>query len=495
MQSSRSFQIVVISPLIFVVFLLLQINERLTMTNRRNFLQAGMLGAGTGAVGVTRQLFASAADGKQPKRFIFIHKGNGLLPSTLAPPSLSQEDAEKEKRKEAFSVDLAAHDLPNWMQSLDDHKENLTILQGLSGKMCTTGHHTWQSSLGVYKANERLSSIKWATVDFELARLFPSPLEHIELACFPTGGGNSRGNINGIEKGFSARGPQQPNYAFGSPKIAMRELFKSVSNSESAKTQYQLNRLVLEFAAKQQLGLTGELTGLERAKVLNYANSIEDIRKRNRKVDEMSDSIRRCVPTLDSKYFADDVSTVDRQIGFSEILLATLMSGMVNVVTFTVDELGTPYTGVSDVENETINLHDVGHGKPVGRFQAEEVREKVRHHHMDLINTIVSRLKAVPEGDGNMFDNTMLLYFPDNGETHHSHGTEWPFIVLAGRNSKLDVAGKYVRLPAWGKSGHQTLGNWYTTILNAYGNPIPHYGDFDITLEADQSGPIRQFLG
>ena len=61
----------------------------------------------------------------------------------------------------------------------------MTILQGLSGKMCTTGHHTWQSSLGAYKANERLSSIKWATVDFELARLFPSPFEHIELACFP----------------------------------------------------------------------------------------------------------------------------------------------------------------------------------------------------------------------------------------------------------------------------------------------------------------------
>ena len=95
--------------------------------------------------------------------------------------------------------------------------------------MCTTGHHTWQSSLGVYKANERLSSIKWATVDFELARLFPSPLGHLELACFPNGGGNARGNINGVETGFSARGPQQPNLAYGSPKVALRELFKQVS--------------------------------------------------------------------------------------------------------------------------------------------------------------------------------------------------------------------------------------------------------------------------
>ena len=164
----------------------------------------------------------------------------------------------------SFEVELKNHDLPDWMGALNEHKENMTILQGLSGKMCTTGHHTWQSSLGVYKANERLSSIKWATVDFELAKLNPSPLEHIELACFPSGGGNSRGNINGIEKGFSARGPQQPNYAFGSPKVAMQELFKSVLSDKDSQVQYQLERRLLEFAAKNEGGLSEELRGLEK---------------------------------------------------------------------------------------------------------------------------------------------------------------------------------------------------------------------------------------
>jgi len=91
----------------------------------------------------------------------------------------------------------------------------------------------------------------------------------------------------------------------------------------------------------------------------------------------------------------------------------------------------------------------------------------------------------------------MLLYFPDNGETHHSNGVEWPFIVLAGGNVRLDIAGKYIRLPKHGDEGHKTLGNWYTTILNAYGNPISHYGDLDLALEKmkrDQTGPIRPFL-
>jgi hypothetical protein len=468
------------------------------MQTRREFLASTALGAG--ATLLAPQLtsaFAASEAGKPPMRFIFMHKGNGLFPHALVPPTFSASDMQKEKQKEAFDVDLHQHELPPWMQQLEQHKAELTILQGLSGKMCTTGHHTWQSSLGVYAANERLSSIKWATVDFELAKLFPSPLEHIELACFPIGGGNARGNIYGIEKGFSARGPQQPNYAFGSPKVAIDELFKSVSTNDADRIRYELDRKVLEFTAGNQSRLGQELAGLERAKIANYAQAVEAIRTRNKSLEAMGAVISKNVPQLDAKYFAENLTTIDCQRGHTEILLSTLISGMTNVVTFTVDELGTLYSGVPGLEDEKINLHDVGHGKGVGKLSADEVRDSVRQCHMQLIDTIVTRLKGVPEGNGTMFDNTMLFYFPDNGETHHSSGIEWPFLVLSGRNAKLDIAGRYIRLPHWGREGHKTLGNWYTTILNAYGNPIKHYGDLDLGLnkfKIEQTGPISRFL-
>ena len=464
------------------------------MKNRREFLSHTL--AGTAAMSLTAPgLLANSSTGKPPMRFIFIHKGNGLLPESLVPPTFDKEQLEAEKGKESFSADLDDHDLPQWMSPIAEHTKNMTILQGLSGKMCTTGHHTWCSSLGAFKANERLSSIKWATVDFELAKLFPSPFEHIELACFPNGGGNARGNINGIEKGFSARGAQQPNYAFGSPKVAIQELFKSVSANETQRTRYELERRMLQFLAANETDLIAQLDEVERSKVANYAAAIQDIRGRNRRVDTMSDVIRKHVPQLDERYLAEDLSTIDRQFGLTEVLLSTLISGMTNVVTFTVDELGTRYTGLSDLEGENINLHDVGHNKSIGGFAASEIREKVRRQHMTLIDRIVTRLKSVPEASGSMFDNTMLFYFSDNGETHHSKGTEWPFIVLAGDNARLDISRRYIRLPGYGKPGHKTLGNWYTTLLNGYGNNIDHYGAMDVGLTIQQQGPIQQFLG
>lgn len=464
-----------------------------TMKNRREFLTHSL--AGAGALGLAPQaLFGDVTQNKPPMRFIFIHKGNGLLPSSLVPPTFDRKQNEAEERRQSFVADLDEHDLPEWMSPISGHKKNLTILQGLSGKMCTTGHHTWCSSLGAYKANERLSSIKWATVDFELAKLFPSPFHHIELACFPSSGGNSRGNIDGIEKGFSARGPQQPNYAFGSPKVAMQELFQSVSGNQDAQTRYELERKMLAFLSTDEASLASRLNGLEQRKVANYADALQDIRQRNQRVEAMGEVIRKNIPQLKPKYLADKLSTVDRQFGLVEILLSTLISGMTNVVTFTADELGTRYTGLPGIEGESVNLHDVGHGKSLAGVEAVDIREMVRLQHMTLIDTIVTRLKSVPEAGGTMFDNTMLFYLPNNGETHHSKGTEWPFIVLAGDNTNLDISRRYIRLPGYGKAGHKTLGNWYTTILNANGNLIDHYGSLDVALNIDQKGPIEQFL-
>lgn len=465
------------------------------MTTRREFM-ATAFSAGAVAALPSSFTWAKPDTRKPPMRFIFLHRGNGLFPSMLAPPTLSKADAEKDAKKEALTLDLDKHDLPEWMSPLAAHKKNLTLLQGLSGKMCTTGHHTWCSSLGVFKANERVSSIKWATVDFELAKLFPSPMEHIELACFPLGGGNARGTLNGIATGFSARGVQQPNYAFGSPKIAVQELFKSVSTNKNVQVQTQLARNLLQFVGGHENQQAQSLGGSEKNKVQNYADSIEAIRERERKIEQMADAIRQHVPKLDAKYLADELTTIDRQRGHVEVLLAALVSGLTNVVAFTVDELGHEYTGLPGLEGEKINLHDVGHGKSFGGLSAEEIRLVHQRHHMTLIDTIVTRLKKIPEGTGTMFDNTMLCYFPDNGETHHSNGTEFPFIVLSGQNSKLNIARQYIRLPGYGQPGHKTLGNWYTTLLNAYGNPIKHYGDIDPGLARfgiDQLGAIKEF--
>ena len=71
-------------------------------------------------------------------------------------------------------------------------------------------------------------------------------------------------------------------------------------------------------------------------------------------------------------------------------------------------------------------------------------------------------------------------------------------MILAGDNTRLNIGRRYIRLPNYGDAGHKTLGNFYTTLLNAYGNPIEHYGALDVGLNAygiDQTGPMTKLMG
>jgi hypothetical protein len=122
-------------------------------TTRREFMATAALGA-SGLTLAPRVAWAKPAAGKPPMRFIFLHKGNGLFPSVMVPPSLSKDDVAIEAKKGPLNLDMAKHELPAWMKPVAAHQGDLTILQGLSGKMCTTGHHTWCSSLGVFRANQ-----------------------------------------------------------------------------------------------------------------------------------------------------------------------------------------------------------------------------------------------------------------------------------------------------------------------------------------------------
>jgi hypothetical protein len=358
--------------------------------------------------------------------------------------------------------------------------------------MSENGHWSYSSVMGAYKSGRNsLSGIKRATIDFELAKLFPSPFGHVELSLT----GNYSTFRAGIVAGYSAPGPHQRNYCYADPQTAYNELFKSVTNPGAVDS----DNAMLEFLQREESLKAGVLRGYEKLKLSNHIKSIEAIRERNQQVAKMSNDIAQHLPKIDKNHVdgGPNASTPEKQEAFTDIIIAAFITGLTNMVTYTIDELSTPVKGLPGNEGDHISIHELGHNGSYSGVPAEEIREKIRIGHIRQIATIIEKLKSVPEGKGTMFDNTMILYFPENGEGHHSWGTEAPFVILAGDNCKLNIAGRYIRLPYHGTEGHKTLGNWYTTLLNAHGNPIEHYGDLDLEMSRkkfDQTGPIKQFL-
>ena len=463
-------------------------------TSRRHFLKTSAVGAGlfalTPAAGNCLEASGQIA---APCRFVFIRKSNGIRPNELAPPTFSDQVKAQDGRKQAMEVDLNQHELPEWLRPLESHRQHLSILQGLSCKMSENGHWSYSSVMGAYKSGRNsLSGIKRATIDFELARLFPSPFGHVELSLT----GNYSSFRTGIVAGYSAPGPHQRNYCYADPQTAYNELFKSVVDPGGVDSENEM----LEFLQSDETSKAQVLKGYEKLKLSGHIDSLESIRERNRKVAMMSASIRKFLPVI-GRVHADggaNASTPEKQKAMTDILIAALATGLTNVVTYTIDELSTPIKGIPGNEGDHISIHELGHNGGYSGISADIIREKIRVGHTRQVAQIVEGLKAVPEGKGTMFDNTMILYFPENGEGHHSHGTEAPFVIMAGSNCRLDLAGRYIRLPYHATAGHKTLSNWYTTLLNAYGNPIRHYGDLDLEMsrrKLDQTGAISQLMG
>ena len=154
------------------------------MKTRRDFLKTTALGAGALSLTPCFNLFgAEAASSGFPKRFVFIRKSNGERPNEVALPTLSAKDKAAEEKKQPLEVDLTKHELPVYLRGLEKHKANMCILQGLSCMMSENGHYSYSSIMGAFKSNrDSLSGIKRATIDFELAKLYPSPFGHIELS-------------------------------------------------------------------------------------------------------------------------------------------------------------------------------------------------------------------------------------------------------------------------------------------------------------------------
>ena len=440
-------------------------------------------------------LFAASDEGAvvapaAPHRFVFVRKSNGNLTNQFGLPSFSSDELKKHKEKQAFDVDLAKHELPDWLKGLDEYKNNMTILHGISMSVSGGGHFSYSGCMGAYKAGrDILGNIKRATVDFELAKLFPSPFGHVEMSLAVPHGRDHRA---GIVSGYSAPAPKQRNYCYADPMTAYNELFKSVTDVNAVATDNALLDSLYEQEKRRLKGLDGD----ERLKISDQVASLQSIRDRNIKVAALGDKIKRHLPEIDPIHASggENATLPQKQAAFTDVIVAALASGLTNVVTYTIDDLGTDITSLPENDQKT-SIHQIGHGGQIAG--AAHMRNVIKTHHMKQVKTLVTKLKAIPEGSGTLFDNTTIIYMPETGAGHHSPDTEAPMVLVTGKNSKLDVAGRYIRLPFHGTEGHKTLSNWYTTLLNAYGNPIEHYGDLDLTMQRnrlEQIGAIDRFL-
>ncbi len=104
----------------------------------------------------------------------------------------------------------------------------------------------------------------------------------------------------------------------------------------------------------------------------------------------------------------------------------------------------------------------------------------INRFHVEQFAYLIARLRAAPEGEGNLLDRSMIVYgsgiSDGNAHTHH----DLP-ILVAGRGNGTIRPGRHVRLPA-----ETPLTNLHLSLLDRMGCPAPSFGDSTGRLEALQ---------
>jgi len=423
-----------------------------------------------------------------PKRFVFVIKSSGLTAEAIRPKTVPAGDGSR-----VIDVPLRDHALPSSLRSLEPFKDQLLILDGLSGCNFTGNHSSYYGALSCHHAPDRPAA---ATIDCLLGQLHPAPFNNYGLAP----NGHSIGNNFGptvqetaVFPKISAHGQNRPMAYQASAGKAYRELFGSVVDlATGGRKEFSLQRNLLDFLSDDVRRVSRNVSVAEKEKLDHYLEAFESVRARNSQLADLSDRIRRNVPELTTQYssrvFADRISV------FFQLSSAALIAGLTNVISIRADWLSTKYTSFGFGNT---SVHDIGHNRTTANgLQSADARDVIRKFQVDQIAGLATRLQAVPEGDGTMLDNTLIIYLSDGADAHHSRRKNWPFVVVGGRNHALRTNGRYVRYPSYLQPGHKTIGNWYNTLLQASGGPVQdHFGQLDSQLrDLDLSGPLSELL-
>lgn len=452
---------------------------------RRDTLKSLSLGAGSFLLTPFLNQVQVQADGDVhalPRRFVFVVKSSGITPEGITPEALKGNSATNQSLKDVT--------LPPSMTALEPFKEQLAIVQGLSGKMCRGGHSSWFGAMGVYMTggeHER-GAILRATADAELAKLNPAPFNHVGLAVRGPALSKSYGGV--LYPGITATAANKELPFQGSPDLAFEQLFGSAASaSGQGQTRFRMQKNLLDFMVDDIRKVNKSIPAPERSKLDAYLNAFEELQMRHTRLTAMKNSIKQNAPEFGDK-FTSEVEEIRQEAHF-DLASAALIAGLTNCVTIRLDNLSTVYSELGLSKHN----HGIGHNES-SRTQ-EECRDIIRTHHCSLLANMAGKLRAVPEGDGSMLDNTMIIFFSDSANKHHGDCVEWPYVVLGGCAGKLNIPGRYIRYPEYGDSDCRTIGNWWTTLLNAFGNPIEHYGNEDLVLKQNGSsfrGPLSQLM-
>lgn len=468
------------------------------MLQRRDLLKG--VGAGSLVAASLRHKLAAAAAGKAPpKRVIFFIFDNGLAESPRELKGGTLPEGVPLKQERTVSIPLAGRGLPYDLQPFAPFQDRMTIVHGLR----TAGqvdHGGGFFALAGMPGNKLVPLAR--SIDAAIAAASPGP-----IPLLPLGVGNQT-----VAYCCSAWGPGRPIGMMCKPEMAVEAVF---GRPAAGRNEHGPRRDLFEFLAAEARGLRGGISGPEGELLEAHVEALGTLGTRSAALAAEFDkgTLARHVPRLPEK-----TDTLEAQVAAQcDVAAAALVAGLTNVVTICVGlaNMQPHYSPVKYTGITNLHPHGIGHGggdPAIGVKNGWDVLSMVHQAYARQAVRILDALRAVPEGDGTMFDNSLLVFASECANNQHCMpGANWPFVLVGDLGGRIK-SGQFLSYPvseggasigggrddkAFGLAGESNpLPNaLYCSLLHAVGKPEDAFNRSPAARQAAAAcGPLAELL-
>jgi hypothetical protein len=424
--------------------------------NRRSFLRGAGAWVALPALEALGAPFQAAA---RPRRLAVLYVPNGV--------NVPQWTTEGEGRDYALSPTLRA---------LDPIKGDFSVLSGLNHENATPGEDgggdhsragaTFLTGVRAYKTGG--ADIRAGISFDQVAANAIGGLTRWPSLQLSTDGAREAGRCDSgyacaYQYNLSWRTPTLPLPAEHDPRQVFERLFGAgplAGDGATAEARKELQKSVLDFVQEDARSLRGRLGARDREKLDQYFAAIREVEKRIA-ASENPKAAAVPAPAGVPASFLDHVRVM------MDLTALAFQGDATKVVVFMLAHEGSnrafPEIGIPEAH------HQISHHQ--GNLDKLAKIARIDRFYVDQFKYFVERLKAIPDGEGSLLDQSMVLYGSGISEGNRHLHSDLP-ILLAGRGGGTLHPGRRIRCP-----DPTPMSNVFLALLERLGVRADRFGD------------------
>ncbi len=402
---------------------------------------------------------ALSAAPKPVARLGWVYVGNGVIQRDFIPTTAG-----------------AAYELPPILKPLEKMRNQMNIVSNLQHKQADTqgdgtGDHpraaaAWLTGVHAYDRAQPGVPVRLAmTADQIAARELgkTTQVPSMELTVdHPSQGACDAGDCFYVNT-VSWRNESTPNMPEDHPRVVFERLFGEGGTGAERLARAKSAGSILDSVAAEANRLAGTLDPADRGKLSEYMDSVRDIETRisNAEAQGAQSLVLPDSPVGIPESFDDYVNLM------FDLQVLALRADITRVFTFImareISNRAYPQIGVPEAH------HGVSHHRDDPALVAK--KERIDTSHVELFSRLLARMADVPDVDGSLLDNSLIMYGGGlgNGNLHRHQNLP---CVLVGKQGGKFKTGYHVPYP-----DQPPMANLLLTILDKAGVPIEKLGD------------------